>query len=57
LVNTLTRDYAAVNPTPDAHTIVASLPRWIENYDERHPHSSLRMRSPRMHRREQALVE
>jgi hypothetical protein len=57
LVNTLKRDYTSVNPTPDARTIVASLPRWIENYDERHPHSSPRMRSPRMYRREQALVE
>lgn len=56
-VNTLKRDYASVNPTPDARTILASLPRWIEHYNEHHPHSSLRMRSPRMFRREQALVE
>lgn len=56
-VNTLKRDYASANPTPDARTILASLPRWIEHYNEHHPHSSLRMRSPRMFRREQALVE
>lgn len=56
-VNTLRRDYVSVNPTPDALTILVSLPRWIEHYNEHHPHSSLRMRSPRMFRREQALVE
>ena len=56
-VNTLRRDYVSVNPTPDARTILASLPRWIEHYNEHHPHSSLRMRSPRMFRREQALME
>jgi transposase InsO family protein len=56
-VNTLKRDYVSVNPTPDARTILASLPRWVEHYNEHHPHSSLKMRSPRMFRREQSLVE
>lgn len=56
-VNTLKRDYVSVNPTPDARTILTSLPRWIEHYNEHHPHSSLKMRSPRMFRREQDLVE
>lgn len=56
-VNTLRRDYVSVNPTPHALTILASLPRWIEHYNEHHPHSALRMRSPRMFRREQAFVE
>lgn len=56
-VNTLKRDYVSVNPTPDARTVLASLPRWIEHYNELHPHSALKMRSPRMFRHEQALVE
>jgi transposase InsO family protein len=56
-VNTLKRDYVSVNPTPDARTILASLPRWIEHYNELHPHSALKMCSPRMFRHEQALVE
>jgi putative transposase len=56
-VNTLKRDYVSVNPTPDARTILASLPRWIEHYNELHPHSALKMRSPRMFRHEQSLPE
>jgi putative transposase len=56
-VNTFKRDYVSVNPTPDARTILGSLSRWIEHYNEHHPHSSLRMRSPRMFRREQAMVQ
>jgi transposase InsO family protein len=56
-VNTFKRDYVSVNPTPDARTILASLPRWIEHYNELHPHSALKMRSPRMFRHEQSLVE
>jgi putative transposase len=56
-VNTLKRDYVSVNHTPDAHTILTSLPRWIEHYNEHHPHSALKMRSPRTFRGEQALVE
>ena len=55
-VNTLKRDYVTLNPTPDARTILASMPRWIEHYNEHHLHSSLKMRSPRTFRREQALV-
>ena len=56
-VNTLKRDCVSVNPTPKARTILESLSRWIERYNEPHPHSSLRVRSPRMFRREQASVE
>ena len=56
-VNTLKRDCVSVNPTPKARTILESLSRWIERYNEHHPHSSLRVRSPRMFRREQASVE
>jgi len=56
-VNTLKRDYVSMNSRPDARTILANLPRWIEHYNEHHPHSSLKMRSPRMFRREQALLE
>ena len=55
-VNTLRRDYVSVNAIPDARSILDQLPRWIEHYNEHHPHSALKMRSPRMFRREQALV-
>lgn len=46
-VKTLKRDYARVQPRPDALTVLAQLPVWIEDYNEHHPHSGLRMRSPR----------
>jgi len=46
-VKTLKRDYARVQPRPDALTVLAQLPGWIEDYNENHPHSGLRMRSPR----------
>lgn len=56
-VNTLRRDYVSVNPIPDALSVLDQLPRWVEHYNDHHPHSALKMRSPRMFRREQALVE
>ena len=46
-VKTLKRDYARVQPRPDALTVLAQLPSWIEDYNENHPHSGLQMRSPR----------
>jgi putative transposase len=46
-VKTLKRDYARVQPRPDALTVLQQLPVWIDDYNENHPHSGLRMRSPR----------
>ncbi|MBS5905316.1 MAG: integrase core domain-containing protein [Acetobacteraceae bacterium] len=46
-VKTLKRDYARVNPRPDALTVLQQLSAWIEDYNEAHPHKGLRMRSPR----------
>lgn len=46
-MKTLKRDYACINPRPDAVTILQQLPGWIEDYNEVHPHKGLRMRSPR----------
>jgi transposase InsO family protein len=46
-VKTLKRDYARVNPRPDAATALQQLPGWIEDYNESHPHKGLRMLSPR----------
>ncbi len=46
-VKTLKRDYARVTILPDAATILAKLPDWIEDYCEVHPHSGLKIRSPR----------
>jgi putative transposase len=46
-VKTLKRDYASISILPDAATILALLPDWIEDYCEVHPHSGLKFRSPR----------
>lgn len=56
-VNALQCDYVSVNSRPDARTILASLPRRIEHYNKHHPHTALKMRSPRMCRGEQVLLE
>jgi putative transposase len=46
-VKTFKRDYARVNPRPDAISVLQRLPAWFEDYNTVHPHSGLRMRSPR----------
>ena len=46
-VKTLKRDYARIQPRPDALTVLQQLPAWIDDYNENHPHRGLRMRSPR----------
>lgn len=47
LVKTMKRDYVSVNPTPDAKTVMKSLPEWFEHYNLLHPHKALGYRSPR----------
>ena len=46
-VRTLKRDYVRVRPLPDAATALSQINGWFEDYNENHPHSGLRMRSPR----------
>jgi putative transposase len=46
-VKTFKRDYLRVSPLPDATTVLRQIAGWIEDYNEIHPHSALRMRSPR----------
>jgi putative transposase len=46
-VRALKRDYCRIQPRPDALTVLQQLPSWIDDYNENHPHSGLRMRSPR----------
>ena len=50
-VNTLKRDYLRVSPVPDARTALDQIAGWFDDYNENHPHSGLRMRSPREFRR------
>lgn len=46
-VKTLKRDYVQVTPLPDAQTVLGLIGSWFEDYNENHPHSELKMRSPR----------
>ena len=46
-VKTLKRDYAKVTLVPDAPTILQLVVSWIEDYNTNHPHSGLRMLSPK----------
>jgi transposase InsO family protein len=46
-VKTFKRDYVYVHDRPDARTLLSQLPRWFEDYNESHPHKSLRLKSPR----------
>lgn len=46
-VKTLKRDYVRVTLLSDASTTLALVPAWITDYNTCHPHSGLRMLSPR----------
>ena len=46
-VEKLKRDYVRVNPLPDAEAVLRLIEDWIEDYDDNHPHSGLKWRSPR----------
>lgn len=50
-VKTIKRDYIAFMPKPDAATAVRNLAIAFEHYNEQHPHSALKYRSPREFRR------
>lgn len=50
-VNTFKRDYVARMDLRDAATVLAQLPAAFEHFNEVHPHSALKMRSPREFRR------
>jgi putative transposase len=53
-VNTFKRDYVSRMDLTDSQTVMAQLPAAFEHFNEVHPHSSLKMRSPREFRRHQA---
>ena len=52
-VNTFKRDYVSRMDLADARTVMAQLPSAFEHFNSVHPHSSLRMRSPREFRQHQ----
>lgn len=55
-VNTFKRDYVSRMDLADAKTVMAQLPKAFEHFNNVHPHSSLRMRSPREFRQLQQRV-
>ena len=46
-VHTLKTDYVQITLLPDAASALALIGIWFEDYNDNHPHSGLRMRSPR----------
>ena len=46
-VATLKRDYVQLTPLPDAASPLASIGTWFADHNDNHPHSGLKMRSPR----------
>jgi len=55
-VNTLRRDYLDGADRSSAERLLASVPDWIADYNERAPHSALGYRSPVDYRREQRSI-
>lgn len=53
-VNTFKRDYVSRMDLSDATTVMAQLPAAFEHFNDVHPHSALKMKSPREFRQHQA---
>ena len=51
-VNTFKRDYVSRMDLTDTKTVLAQLPAAFEHFNEVHPHSSLKMKSPREFRQQ-----
>lgn len=56
-VNTFKRDYVSRMDRRDARTVLAQLPAAFEHFNEIHPHSSLKMKSPRQFRQHQIELQ
>ena len=56
LVKTFKRDYVAKMDRRDAYTVILQLDAAFSHYNEVHPHRALKMLSPKMFRRQQALL-
>jgi hypothetical protein len=54
LVKTLRRDYVYLCRLDSSEVVLAQLPRWIDDYNDVHPHKGLKMRSPREYLRASA---
>ena len=54
-VKTFKRDHLRISPLPAAPSVLRQIAGCIDDYNEIHPHSALRMRSPREFIRAQTL--
>ena len=54
-VKTFKRDYVYFGDLSSAQRVLEQLPKWFEDYNESHPHSGLKMLSPREYRRKQSI--
>lgn len=41
------QDYVQVNELWDANEVLSNIPKWLNDYNENHPHKGLGMKSPR----------
>jgi transposase InsO family protein len=55
-VKTFKRDYVQINPLPNVETVLKLIAEWFEDYNDNHPHSGLKMRSPREFRSAQTAT-
>ena len=55
-VNTFKRDYVSRMDLADARTVMAQMRAAFEHFNEVHPHSALKMKSPRKFRRHRAAA-
>ena len=56
-VNTFKRDYVSRIDLADARTVMAQMAAAFEHFNEVHPHSALKMKSPREFRQHRAAQQ
>ena len=56
-VKTFKRDYVRINPLPSAAQALGQIAGWFEDYNDNHPHSGLKITSPREFRRARNTAE
>ncbi len=56
-VKTFKRNYASVNPRPDAISVLQPLGEWFEDCSTIHPHSGLRFQSPHEFIQQQSIQQ
>jgi putative transposase len=56
-VNTFKRDYVGRMDLVDARTVMAQMAAAFEHFNEVHPHSALKMKSPREFRQHRAAQQ